>query len=67
MEPHPALAVSVPLRGSGDESYCTDCNSLELRGVVSVPLRGSGDERVLAINPHYAFRVNGFSPLAGKW
>ena len=42
------LAVSVPLRGSGDESSAWfDSGVVDgLYKQVSVPLRGSGDERV---------------------
>ncbi len=61
-------AVSVPLRGSGDESPLFKClSAVVLIGVVSVPLRGSGDESFAASGFAQVAPDSSFSPLAGKW
>ncbi len=57
--------VSVPLRGSGDESASTNRGNCFYG--VSVPLRGSGDESFLEPATSMCQSMVSFSPLAGKW
>ena len=58
------LIVSVPLRGSGDESrhYTQD----QVDTIVSVPLRGSGDERSMPNGHGIEMHLNGFQSPCGE-